>query len=126
MLEFSPDTCPVGITNAKNIENLGDHFDMAIERLTEKVGELKEEVTSLSKNMDEKFEGVDKRFDSMEKKFKEELTDIKNSIPQTVDTKISEKRGKAAVGAWKYLLVGILIPIGVAIVVALLKVSFGL
>ena len=126
MIEFSPDNCPVGITNAKNIENLGDHFDMAIERLTEKVGELKEEVTSLSKNMDEKFEGVDKRFDSMEESFQKELTEIKNSIPQTVDNKISEKRGKAAVGAWKYVLTGILIPVGIAIIVALCKYVLGI
>lgn len=126
MADFSPETCPVGITNAKNIENLGDHFDMAIERLTEKVSELKEEVTSLSKNMDEKFDGVDKRFDSMEEKFEAELADLKNSIPSTVDTKIEEKRGKAAAGAWRWVFFGFMIPIVIGVITALIKVVLGI
>ena len=126
MADFSPDTCPVGITNAKNVEKLGDHFDMALQNLTDKVCELKEDVTSLSKNMDEKFDGVDKRFDSMEKKVQQEIKVINDSIPAIIDSKIEEKRGKAAIGAWKYVLTGILIPIGIAILTALIRNIFGI
>lgn len=126
MLEFSPDTCPVGITNAKNIENLGDHFDMAIDRLTEKVSEMKDDITTLSQKMEENFENVDKRFTNMETSFQSQIADLKNSIPSTVEHKLEEKKGKAAVGAWKYLLLGILIPIGVGIIGALIKYLLGI
>lgn len=126
MADFSPDTCPVGITNAKNVEKLGDHFDMAIGMLTEKVTEMKDDITALSKKMDENFENVDKRFTNMEASFQSQIADLKNSIPTTVETKIEEKRGKAAVGAWKYVLMGIFIPIGVAIIIALIKYLLGI
>lgn len=126
MAEFSPESCPVGITNAKNVEKLGDHFDMAIERLTEKVGELKEEVTSLSKNMDEKFDCVDKRFDSMEQKVQQEIKELKASIPSTVDSKIEERKGKTAAAAWKWILLGFAVPIVIGVITALIKAIFGI
>lgn len=101
--EFDPRNCPVGITNSKDIENLGDKLDMAIERLTEKVGEMREDITTLSSNIDEKFEKVDSRFDEMNLK----IESIKDEIPQRIDEELERLKGKKASKAWAWIFVGV-------------------
>lgn len=130
--KFEPNDCPIGISNNKSIENLGDRVDMAIERLTEKVGELKEDITSLSKNVDKKFdsidekiENVDKKIDSMEDKFYERMSELKKKIPATVEAEIDKKKANAAAAAIKWMLCGILGTILVSVATAWIKSKLG-
>ena len=131
--DFNPTTCPVGIVNEKNIENLGDRLDMAIERLTEKVTEMKEDITSLSKNMDKnfntmesKFEGVDKRFDSMEEKFDKKINNLKDSIPDIIDSRIENKKDHTARSILTWIFTGAGATIAISLFTAWVKVKLGL
>lgn len=94
--DFNPKDCPIGIANEKNIENLGVRVDMAIERLTERVTEMKKDIAVLSENMDKKFESVDKRFDSMEEKFTQKLEKMSKSVPDVVNRELQNKKGNIA------------------------------
>lgn len=112
--EFDPKECPVGITNSKDIQYLGERLDMAIERLTEKVSDMKQDIETLNTNMNDKFEKVDKRFDSMDKKidsFKKEMDSkiegLKNEMPQRIDDEVTKLKGKTAAKAWGWIFVGV-------------------
>lgn len=112
--EFDPKECPVGITNTKDIQYLGERLDMAIERLTEKVGDMKQDIETLNTNMNDKFEKVDKRFDSTDKKidsFKKEMDSkiegLKAEMPSEIDKEINNLKGKTAVKAWLWIFVGV-------------------
>lgn len=119
---FDPNNCPVGIGNQKDIISLGDKLDMAIERLTEKVSEVKEDVATLSQNMDKKFEAVDKRFNDTNKK----IDDLKKQIPSMVDEEIDKKRGTSAFGAIKWIFTGFAGSIIIALVTAYFRSKFGI
>ena len=112
--EFDPKECPVGITNSKDIQYLGERLDMAIERLTEKVSDMKQDIETLNTNMNDKFEKVDKRFDSMDKKidsFKKEMDSkiegLREDMPSEIDREINNIKGKTAVKAWVWIFVGV-------------------
>ena len=131
--DFNPNNCPVGIVNEKNIENLGDRFDIAIERLTEEVTEMKEDITSLSKTMDKnfntmesKFEGVDKRFDSMEEKFDKKINNLKDSIPDIIDSRIENKKDHTARSILTWIFTGAGATIAISLFTAWVKVKLGL
>jgi len=131
--EFNPEVCPIGITNEKSIENLGDRVDMAIERLTEKVSEVKDDITSLSKfvdekfeSMDEKFDNVDKRFDSMEDKFYDKIGELKKSIPDIVDDRLERKKGNMASNVIRWVLCGVFGGIIISIATSWVKMKLGL
>ena len=113
--EFDPKDCPVGITNSKDIQYLGERLDMAIEKLTEKVGDIKQDVETLNKNMNTKFDKIDKRFDEMDNKidtFKKEMDTkiegLKSDMPNQIDNEVDRLRGKAALRTigWVFLGVG--------------------
>ena len=118
---FDPNSCPVGIGNQKDISSLGEKLDMAIERLTEKVTEVKEDVASLSSNMDKKFEAVDERFNLTDNK----IDELKKSIPGIVNDEIEKKRGSSAAQAIKWLLTGVVGSVVIAIVTAYVRSKFG-
>ena len=131
--DFNPNNCPVGIVNEKNIENLGDRFDMAIERLTEKVTEMKEDITSLSRNMDKnfntmesKFEGVDRRFDSMEDKFDKKINNLKDSIPDIIDSRIENRKDHTARSILTWIFTGAGATIIISIATAWIRSKLGI
>lgn len=137
--DFDPNSCPVGISNSKEIINVGDRLDMAIERLTEKVDDVKESVTSLSNKMDRKFDAVDKKFEafdkrlddmnaSVDKKFEDmnaKMDSKFSNVPKVVDDEIEKKRGSSATQAWKWVLSGFLGSIIIALVTSYVKSKLG-
>lgn len=137
---FNPNSCPIGILNEKRIENLGDHVNMAIERLTEKVGEVKEDITTLSNNMDKKFESmdsrfatidgklesVDKKFDAMEDKFNNRVSDLKSKIPEMVDDEMDHKKGAAASAIIKWVFSGLIGGVLISVLISWTKMKLGL
>ena len=119
--DFDPNSCPVGIRNQKDINHLGDRLDMAIERLTEKVEEVKEDVAILSSNMDKKFEAVDQHFDNVNEK----IDAIQKEIPAIVNEEIEKKRGSSAALAWKWVLTGFLGSVIIAVITSYVRSKFG-
>ena len=92
---FKPENCPVGIVNGKNVEMLGDRLDMAIERLTEKVTEMKEDISALSDNMNQNFNSVDKK-----------LSELRTSIPEVVDRQLETQKDHSARKILSWVLTG--------------------
>lgn len=137
---FNPNSCPIGILNEKRIENLGDHVNMAIDRLTEKVGEVKEDITTLSNNMDKKFESmdsrfatidgklesVDKKFDAMEDKFNNRVSDLKSKIPEMVDDEMDHKKGAVASAIIKWVFSGLIGGVLISVLISWTKMKLGL
>lgn len=137
--DFDPNSCPVGISNSKEIINVGDRLDMAIERLTEKVAEVKEGVTLLSNKVDKKFDAVDKKFDAVDKRFDDMRDEVNkkfedmyakmdtklSAVPEVVDEEIEKKRGSSAALAWKWVLTGVVGSILIAVATAYVKSKFG-
>lgn len=112
--DFDPKDCPVGLTNSKDIHYLGEKLDMAIERLTEKVGDMKQEITTLNTTMNDKFDKMDARFDVMDTKiesFKNEMDSkiesLKSEMPQQIDDEVTKLKGKTAAKAWAWIFVGV-------------------
>ncbi len=120
--DFDPNSCPVGISNEKEIYRLGDKLDMAIERLTEKVSEIKEDVASLSDNMDKKFESVDKKFDEMNHK----IDDMKKEMPELVHDEIDRERGADASAAIRWVLTGVVGSVIIALATSYFRNKLGL
>ena len=87
---------------------------MAIERLTEKVSDMKQDIETLNVNMSSKFDKVDKRFDDMDNKidsFKKEMDSkidaLKESMPEEIDREVNSLKGKKAVKAWVWVFAGV-------------------
>lgn len=111
---FDPNSCPVGLTNSKDIEFLGERLNMAIEMLTAKVSDMKDDIETLSTTMNDKFDKMDARFDVMDIKiesFKNEMDlkmeALKNEMPQKIDDEVTRLKGKAATKAWVWVLCGV-------------------
>lgn len=122
--DFDPNSCPVGISNGKDINRLGDRIDMAIERLTEKVAEVKEDITALSSNMDKKFDNVDKKLESVDKRFdsmNKKIDDLQKSVPSVVDDEIKRRKGDSAYRIIAWVFTGVLGSAVISIAVTLLR-----
>ena len=94
---------------------------------------MKEDITSLSKNMDKnfntmesKFEGVDKRFDSMEEKFDKKINNLKDSIPDIIDSRIENKKDHTARSILTWIFTGAGATIAISLFTAWVKVKLGL
>jgi predicted nucleic acid-binding Zn-ribbon protein len=124
--EFDPQNCPVGITNEKNVEKLGDKLDLMIQRLDEKMDGMKEDIASLSDKIDKNSSDMDKRFDSLEKKVETELEEVKKGIPETVDKKIEDYKNKQAGAIIKWVFSGVIGTVFVAIITSWITGSLGL
>lgn len=107
MSEFNPKDCPVGITNEKNVEKLGVRFDIMMQRLDEKMDEMKVDIASLSEKIDKNSADMDKRFDTMEEKFETKLEEVKKSVPETVDNKIEEYKNRQSSKLVRWLVSGV-------------------
>lgn len=76
MSDFNPKDCPVGIANDNKIERVGDRLDMAIQRIEEKITDLKEDVNKGFSDMNNKLDNLEDRF---------------NQFEETVDSKIDKR-----------------------------------
>lgn len=130
MSEFNPKDCPIGITNEKNVEKLGIRFDIMMQRLDEKMDEMKNDIASLSKKIDKNSSEMDKRFDTMEEKFETKLEEVKRSVPDTVDEKIENYKNKQSGKLVRWLFSGVIggvfIALATSIVTAWVKLRLGL
>ena len=59
-------TCPEGIKNEKAIENIKDRMEMAIERIEEKITDIKSQMKVGFSDVNSQLSAVDKRFDKLE------------------------------------------------------------
>lgn len=130
MSEFNPKDCPVGIKNEKNVETLGVRFDIMMQRLDEKMDEMKEDIASLSKKIDKNSTDMDKRFDAMEEKFESKLEEVKKSVPATVDKKIEDYKNKQSGKLVRWVVSGVFGGVFIALVTSIVtswvKIKFGL
>lgn len=88
--------CPVGIKNEQQIEHIQETFKMALERMEEKLDDLKGDVTS-------GFSNVNNRLDNLEKR----LNNYEESLPKKIDERFEQKKGTAAASAWKWVFAGV-------------------
>ena len=126
MSEFNPKDCPVGITNEKNVEKLGVRFDIMMQRLDEKMDEMKNDIASLSKKIDKNSIDMDKRFDAMEEKFETKLEEVKRNVPETVDKKIEDYKNKQSGKLVRWFFGGVVSSIFIALATSWVKMGLGL
>lgn len=94
MSDFNPKDCPVGIANENKIERVGDKLDMAIQRIEEKIADLKEDVTKGFSDVNGKLDNLETRFNTLEE-----------SIPQQVDKRIKENTANKVMTVLKWLII---------------------
>ena len=108
-MDFEPKNCPVGISNEKNIENVKDKFEMAIQRLEEKLDDMKN-------NMDKGFSSVNKNIDKLSERLDTLESNLPKMIDDRVDEKIEAKRNSRAWDVVKWIVVTLLGSAAVAMV----------
>ena len=91
--------CPEGIKNEKAIENIKDKFDMAIERIEEKITDIKSQMKVGFSDVNSQLSSVDKRFDKLEKRFDE----MKEALPGTIDKRIENYTGNRILNVIKWV-----------------------
>ena len=109
MAEFDPKSCPVGISNEKYIENVKDKFDMAIQRLEEKLNDM-------SNNIDKGFSSVNKNIDKLSERLDNLEANLPKMIDERVDEKMEAKRNSRAWDVVKWIVVTLLGSAAVAVV----------
>jgi len=125
MSEFDPVNCPVGIKNCAEIDKVKDKLDMAIERLEEKMMDMREDLTM---RMNEGFSNLEDKLDTVDTTVKAldgRITTMDGTLDARIDSRIEMnlemKKGKAAASAWKWLITGFCIPIVIGVIVAVVK-----
>ena len=108
-MEFDPKNCPVGISNEKYIENVKDRFDMAIQRLEEKLNDM-------SKNIDKGFSGVNQNIDKLNERLDTLETNLPKMIDERVEEKIETKRNTQAWNVMRWVVVSLLGSAAIAVV----------
>lgn len=130
MSEFDPINCPVGIKNCAEIDKVKDKLDMAIERLEEKIGDMKEDLTTRMNegfsNVEEKLDTLGGQVNSLDSRITTMDGTLDARIDARIDTKLEIKKGKAAASAWKWILTGFCIPIAIAVITAVIKNLFNI
>lgn len=109
MTEFDPKSCPVGISNEKYIENVKDKFDMAIQRLEEKLNDM-------SNNIDKGFSSVNKNIDKLSERLDTLEANLPKMIDERVDEKIDAKRNANAWNVVKWIVVSLLGSAAIAVI----------
>lgn len=84
MADFNPHECPVGIANEKAIMYAGERLDMAIERLEEKMEDMKSDLTA---QMNSGFSSMNEKLDNVDHR----LTALENGIDDKVEKKVKQK-----------------------------------
>lgn len=88
--------CPVGIANRKEIEKTEDKFAMAIQRIEEKLSDLKEDVTTGFSDINKKLDKVDDRFNGLEA-----------NIPNMIDDRIKQNTSNKIISVVKWIVVSL-------------------
>lgn len=84
--------CPVGISNKKEIELTGEKLTMAIERIEEKLCDLKEDVS-------EGFSNVNNRLDKFDDRFK----NLESGLPEMIDERIRQNTTSKVMNVLKWV-----------------------
>lgn len=112
MAEFDSKNCPMGLVHEKEIEHTRNLLDMAIKRIEEKIETIKTDVNEGFAEVNNHFDSVDRRFDDLEKK----VSQIKNDLPETIDSRIRQNNGAKALNFVKW----VVITVGGSIVISIL------
>lgn len=97
MNDFNPKDCPVGIANDSKIDRVGDRLDMAIQRIEEKITDLKEDVNKGFSDMNDKLDNLESRFNTYEAGVPEQIETI-------VEKKIKENTANKVMTVIKWLI----------------------
>lgn len=120
MTDFNPQDCPVGIANKSNIDRVGDRLDMAIQRIEEKITDLKDDVNRGFSDMNSKLDNLESRFNTYEAGVPEQIETI-------VEKKIKENTANKVMTVIKWLIFtaggSILITVITKMILAALKLS---
>lgn len=84
--EFNPSNCPVGKVNEKSIIYVGERLDMAIERLEEKMDDMKSDLTS---HMNDGFSNLNEKLDKVDGR----LTGLENNLDSRIELKFKQLHG---------------------------------
>ena len=120
MTDFNPQDCPVGIANKSNIDRVGDRLDMAIQRIEEKITDLKDDVNRGFSDMNSKLDNLESRFYTYEAGVPEQIETI-------VEKKIKENTANKVMTVIKWLIFtaggSILITVITKMILAALKIN---
>ena len=94
-------TCPEGIKNEKAIENIKDRMEMAIERIEEKITDIKSQMKVGFSDVNSQLSAVDKRFDKLERR----IDEIKEELPVEIDRRIASYTGNRVLNVIKWIVI---------------------
>lgn len=114
-------TCPEGIKNEKAIENIKDKFTMAIERLEEKMTDIKSEMKVGFSDVNSQLSSVDKRFDKLERR----IDEMKEELPSTIDKRIKQNEGQRVSNLVKWIVITLGGSVTITVVTKLVLNSIG-
>ena len=106
-MEFDPSTCPIGKVNEKSITHVGEKLNMAIERLEEKMDDMK---SDLMTHMNTNFSNVNNKLDAMD----ERLTSLENGLDSKIDGEIKHFHNKMLMRVFAWIFGGL----GAAVVIS--------
>lgn len=90
MADIDFKSCPIGIKNEAEIRNTNDRMGLIMQRLEEKLDDVKISITS-----------IDSRLDVMENK----IEDIQSSLPSVIDEEIKRHNNKNAMSIIRWVVV---------------------
>ena len=119
-VEFDPYTCPLGVGNEKSIEHVGEKLDMAIQRLEEKMDDMKSDLTS---HMNDGFSNVNGKLDKVD----ERLTNLENNLDTRIENKVKQIHGNLVlkVVGWVFGSMGAAVAISVVTKLILQALKLG-
>ena len=101
--------CPVGIANRKEIEKTEDKFAMAIQRIEEKLSDLKEDVSNGFSDVNRKLDKVDDRFN-----------DLEANLPNMIDDRIKQNTSNKILSIVKWVVVSLFGSVTITLVTRLI------
>lgn len=104
MTEAEFNLCPIGRRNEQEIAHLEDRFSMAIERLEEKMDDIKTSIKS-----------INNRLDSLEQK----IDNINEELPSKIDKQIENNQHIRVYALWKWLITVLCSSLAITIVTKL-------
>ena len=96
-MDWNPEKCPLGIKHEEQIDSTRKMVEIMVQRIEEKVDDLKDDVSKGFANVDERFNTLEDRF-----------TNLKNNLPETIDDRIKHNEEKKAASVSKWVLVSLI------------------
>lgn len=138
-----PKNCVIGVTNAKEIENVKAIFELTVERIDKALKEItenqKENFNKLERKLDTTMDTVDdmkSQFNEIKKCIQEEhirldeQDAILDNLDVNIDNKIVARLDKnlknRIYNVMKFIFVGLLVPVAVAILTKLAFIVFNM